>query len=167
MRTKKGIINALNFKTNDTQQDDTIILQKAIDQGAKEHLPVFIPKGIYLVGALFLKDKSHLIFEEGAVLKGRTDIEAFPEIDTRVAGVEMKWPAAILNVLSAKDILIEGKGIIDGQGDHWWELYWEKIKKAGQELNTIKRDFVGLRIMLLNVHALVYCIMQNMLLFVI
>lgn len=55
MRTKKGIINALNFKTNDTQQDDTIILQKAIDQGAKEHLPVFIPKGIYLVGALFLK----------------------------------------------------------------------------------------------------------------
>lgn len=32
----------------------------------------------------------------------------------------MKWPAAILNVLSAKDILIEGKGIIDGQGDHWW-----------------------------------------------
>ena len=25
---KKGIINALNFKTNDTQQDDTIILQK-------------------------------------------------------------------------------------------------------------------------------------------
>ncbi|QQA40840.1 hypothetical protein JCP67_08680 [Enterococcus faecium] len=36
MRTKKGIINALNFKTNDTQQDDTIILQKAIDQGAKE-----------------------------------------------------------------------------------------------------------------------------------
>ncbi len=55
MRTKKGIINALNFKTNDTQQDDTIILQKAIDQGAKEHLPVFIPKGIYLVGALFFK----------------------------------------------------------------------------------------------------------------
>ena len=81
MRTKKGIINALNFKTNDTQQDDTIILQKAIDQGAKEHLPVFIPKGIYLVGALFLKDKSHLIFEEGAVLKGRTDIDLWPRAD--------------------------------------------------------------------------------------
>ena len=51
--------------------------------------------------------------------------------------------------------ILEGKGIIDGQGDHWWELYWGKNQKAGQELNTIKRDFVGLRIMLLNVHALV------------
>ncbi|MGG2440377.1 glycoside hydrolase family 28, partial [Enterococcus faecium] len=73
----------------------------------------------------------HLIFEEGAVLKGKTEIEAFPEIDTRVAGIEMKWPAAILNVLSAKDILIEGKGIIDGQGEHWWELYWGKDQKSG------------------------------------
>ncbi len=97
----------------------------------------------------------------------RTDIEAFPEIDTRVAGVEMKWPAAILNVLSAKDILIEGKGIIDGQGDHWWELYWGKDQKSGTRAEYDQKDFVGLRIMLLNVHALVYCIMQNMLLFVI
>ncbi|MHA4750722.1 glycoside hydrolase family 28, partial [Enterococcus faecium] len=89
----------------------------------------FIPKGIYLVGALFLKDKSPLIFTAGAVLKGRTDPEASPEIATRVAGVEMKWPTAILNVLSAKDILIEGKGTIDGQGDQWWELYWGKDQK--------------------------------------
>ena len=60
MQTKKEFINALDFKTNDIQQDDTVMLQKAINQGAKEHLPVFIPKGIYLVGALFLKDPSHL-----------------------------------------------------------------------------------------------------------
>ena len=166
MQTKKEFINALDFKTNDIQQDDTVMLQKAINQGAKEHLPVFIPKGIYLVGALFLKDKSHLIFEEGAVLKGKTEIEAFPEIDTRVAGIEMKWPAAILNVLSAKDILIEGKGIIDGQGEHWWELYWGKDQKSGTRAEYDRKG-VGLQIMLLSVRARVYCIMQNMLSFVI
>lgn len=55
MQTKKEFINALDFKTNDIQQDDTVMLQKAINQGAKEHSPVFIPKGIYLVGALFFK----------------------------------------------------------------------------------------------------------------
>lgn len=62
---KKEFINALDFKTNDIQQDDTVMLQKAINQGAKEHLPVFIPKGIYLVGALFLKIRAISFSKKG------------------------------------------------------------------------------------------------------
>lgn len=117
-------------------------IQQAIDDAAKEHIAVFFPKGIYLVGSLFLRNHSELIFEEGATLLGSTDSDDFPEIFSRVAGVEMSWPAAIINAIDVADIKISGKGIIDGQGPYWWNLYWGEDQVSGQRAQY---DAAGLR----------------------
>lgn len=110
---------------------DTAAIQAAIEHGAKKQLPVLIPKGVYLVGSLFLQTSSHLQFEEGATLLGSTEITDYPEIFARVAGVEMLWPAAVLNAINVTDITISGNGIIDGQGPFWWDLYWGADQKGG------------------------------------
>mgnify|MGYP005982950489 CR=1 FL=1 len=127
------IINVLTYHPMaDGKTKDTEAIQQAIDAGAKQKLPVKFPEGVYLVGSLFLRENSHLIFEEGAVLKGSLDIYDYPEIPTRIAGIELSWPAAIVNIIETKNVKIEGPGCIDGQGEYWWNLYWGKDQKSGQ-----------------------------------
>ena len=121
---------------------DTHAIQEAINQGAEEGVSVFISKGTYLVGALFLKEGSKLKFEEGATLLGSKDLADYPEIETRVAGVEMLWPAAILNAISANNVEISGAGLIDGQGQHWWDIYCGADKNSGLRVDY---DAKGLR----------------------
>ncbi|WBM69305.1 glycosyl hydrolase family 28 protein [Buttiauxella sp. WJP83] len=123
-------------------EKDTFAIQQAINQGAEQGVTVYISKGIYLVGALFLKEGSKLKFEKGATLLGSTDISDYPEINTRVAGVEMLWPAAILNAISANNVEISGEGLIDGQGQHWWDIYCGADKNSGLRVDYDKK---GLR----------------------
>jgi hypothetical protein len=44
---------------------------------------------------------------------------------TRVAGIEMQWPAALINVYEQSDVKISGAGVIDGDGKMWWDAYWK------------------------------------------
>ena len=59
---------------------------------------VLVPPGTYLSGALFLKSNVELRLEEGAVIRAVQDDAAFPDNWTRVAGIEMYWPAALVNI---------------------------------------------------------------------
>lgn len=68
---------------------DTTAIQKTID-AATAGSKVVLPAGIYLVGSLFLKSELQLEFKSGAQLLGSKAIADYPEIDARVAGVEMK-----------------------------------------------------------------------------
>jgi polygalacturonase len=36
----------------------------------------------------------------------------------------MIWPAGLINVIGKKNVMISGKGEIDGQGKPFWESYW-------------------------------------------
>ena len=60
---------------------------------------VFEP-GVYLTGSLFIKEGVELRIDKGVELKGSQHFEDYPEIDTRIAGIEMRWPAALLNILN-------------------------------------------------------------------
>jgi polygalacturonase len=42
---------------------------------------------------------------------------------TRVAGIEMSWPAALINVYEQSDVSITGKGAVDGDGKAFWDSY--------------------------------------------
>lgn len=84
--------------------------------------------GTYLTGALFLKSHVNLRVDEGVTLLGTHDEAAYPLLPTRVAGIEMAWPAGLINVDRQEDVQISGKGTIDGQGDFWWKKYWELRK---------------------------------------
>ncbi|GAF38865.1 polygalacturonase [Agrilactobacillus composti DSM 18527 = JCM 14202] len=130
---KQTVFNVKAFDAiGDGQHLDTKAIQKAIDMAAIEQGTVIIPAGTYLVGALFLKSHVTLTLTQNAKLIGSTDINDFPEVFSRVAGVEMNWPAAIINLLTVTDVTINGFGTIDGQGPHWWAEYWGEDTKSGR-----------------------------------
>jgi polygalacturonase len=105
---------------------DTAAIQKAIDAAAKagDGVVVFKP-GVYLSGALFLKSHTELRLDEGSEIRGVQDLAAYPVMQTRVAGIEMKWPSALVNVYEQSHVKIGGKGTIDGDGKIWWDKYWK------------------------------------------
>jgi len=89
---------------------------------------VFAP-GIYLSGALFLKDGVELRIDKGVELRGSQHFEDYPLIDTRIAGIEMKWPAALLNIIGAKKAAVTGEGKVNAQGKFCWDKYWSMRKE--------------------------------------
>ena len=104
---------------------DTVAIQKAIDAAAKNNGTVVFKPGVYLSGSLFLKSGSNLRIDEGVEIRGVLSQDAYPILPTRVAGIEMKWPAALINVYEQSHVKISGKGVIDGDGEIWWDRYWK------------------------------------------
>jgi polygalacturonase len=109
----------------DGKQLETVALQKAIDKAAKVGGTVSVKPGTYLTGSLFLKSGVTLDLPQGATLIGSRELEDYPVIPTRIAGIEMRWPAALINVRDQHNVSITGKGTIDGDGPKWWKSYWE------------------------------------------
>jgi len=113
----------------------TEAIQKAIDTCSKAGggTVVFSP-GTYLTGSIFLKDKVDLRVDKQVTLKGVQDDSAYPDVFTRVAGIEITWPAALINAHNLSGVKIYGEGTIDGSGKMWWDRYWkmrEEYEKKG------------------------------------
>ena len=109
----------------------TKAIQAAIDEAARDGGKVVLGEGTYLSGSLFLKSGIEFYLSEGAVLLGVQDEAEYPFVPSRVAGVEMEWPAGLLNVMNQVDVVISGPGTIDGQGEYWWKKYWGDDRKGG------------------------------------
>ena len=103
----------------------TAAIQKAIDAAAPAHGTVTFKPGTYLTGAIFLKSGVTFRVDEGVTLTGVQDTAAYPTMPSRIAGIEMTWPSALINVYEQSDVKITGKGTIDGNGKMWWDLYWK------------------------------------------
>jgi len=109
---------------------NTLAIQKAIDDcAAQGGGKVVFEKGKYLTGSIYLKTGVQLHIEEGVELLGSQDIKDYPEINTRVAGVEMLWPSALINIIKQKNAAVTGEGIIDAQGKPFWDAYWALRKE--------------------------------------
>ncbi|HSY70039.1 MAG TPA: glycosyl hydrolase family 28 protein [Edaphobacter sp.] len=104
---------------------ETAAIQKAIDAAAPSSGTVTLKPGTYLSGSLFLKSDVTLEVPEGVTLIGSQKLEDYPLLPTRIAGIEMTWPAALINVRDQHNVTITGKGIIDGDGPIWWKSYWD------------------------------------------
>src|SRR5437868_1571914 len=77
---------------------NTAAIQNAIDAAAKEHGTVVFPAGTYLTGAVFVKTGATLRLDKGVTLLGSQDIKDYPVMPSRIAGIEMSWPAALVNI---------------------------------------------------------------------
>ncbi|MDR1809850.1 MAG: glycoside hydrolase family 88 protein [Prevotella sp.] len=101
----------------DGKTPDSPVIQQAIDACcAGGGGTVVIPPGTYLCGTVRMKDNVRLYLDKNALLLGSTDIHAYdnPDPFTEGLGVEVGW--AFIVAIDAKNIAVEGEGIIDGQG---------------------------------------------------
>jgi polygalacturonase len=109
----------------DSTSNSTKAIQAAIDACSRAGggRVQFTP-GQYVTGAIFLKHDVELRVDSGVTLLGSQDDADYPERPTRVAGIEMSWPSALINVLGERNVKISGRGTIDGRGQKWWDKYW-------------------------------------------
>src|SRR6476469_9914819 len=92
----------------------TVAIQRAIDAAAAAGGgDVVVSRGPYLTGSIFLKSRVNLRVDDGGELRGVEDDTAYPDMWTRVAGIEINWPAALVNVCEQSDCRVYGKGVID------------------------------------------------------
>ena len=100
---------------------------------------ILIPKGVFVTGAIFLKQGVNLRIEKGGVLKGSAKQDDYPQIMTRWEGIERKWTSALLNIIDVNNIEISGEGTIDGSGTEWPRIIRQNNQKF-QELSQATRD---------------------------
>ncbi|MEO8172534.1 MAG: glycoside hydrolase family 28 protein [Sediminibacterium sp.] len=104
-------------------------IQKAIDAcAAKGGGIVTLQPGTYVSGSIFLKDKVNLRIDKGVLILGSQNFDDYPEMDTRIAGIEMKWPAALINIINVKNATVSGEGVINARGKFCWDKYWTMRK---------------------------------------
>lgn len=100
-------------------------IQKAIDEcSTKGGGRVLLSPGEYVSGALFVKSNVELNIPAGVTILGSQVESDYPKTPSRIAGIEMSWPSALINVNDAKNVKITGAGTIDGRGQLWWDKYW-------------------------------------------
>ena len=78
-----------------------------------------VPKGTFLSGAIFLKQGANLLVEKDGVLKGTTNPDDYPQIQTRWEGTEEMYTASFVNAEGVTGLTISGEGTIDGSGEEW------------------------------------------------
>lgn len=127
----KKVFNTADYgAVNDTSITSTAFIQKAIDDCAKKGGGVVVFKpGVYVTGSLFIKSNVQLRIDKDVTLLGSQNFNDYPEIDTRIAGIEMKWPAALINIIDAKNAALTGKGVINARGKFCWDKYWMMRKE--------------------------------------
>jgi polygalacturonase len=106
---------------------NTKAIQSVIDEcGRSGGGTMVIPKGVFLSGALFLKPGVNIELQDGAVLKGSTDINDYPKINTRIEGHFEPWRTALINGDRIDHLRITGTGTLDGSGKPFWLEFYRR-----------------------------------------
>jgi polygalacturonase len=77
---------------------------------------VIVPQGSFLTGTIQLKDNTTLHLDKGATILGSIHLSDYRNLDPFVEGLGISVGWALLVAVDARNIRIEGEGIIDGQG---------------------------------------------------
>ncbi|GLT25124.1 hypothetical protein SLA2020_002750 [Shorea laevis] len=122
-------------------------MQRFGDKGGSQ---LNVPRGRWLTGSFNLTSNFTLFLEEGAVILGSQDPEEWPIIDPlpsygrgreRLGGRHI----SLIHGNGLTNVVITGQnGTIDGQGNMWWDLLWNKTLKytRGHLLELMNSDYI-------------------------
>lgn len=123
-RRRLDVTQAPYGARGDGQTLNTAALQRAMDDcGPGDE--VYVPRGVFLTGALRLHSDMAVYLEEGAVLQGTEDPKDYlPKIWSRFEGTEQECYQSLLNLgqidhtagPNCRNVLLYGKGAISGGG---------------------------------------------------
>lgn len=105
-------INIIEFGAKpDGFSDNTIIIQKAIDQCSNNGGgTIYFPKGIFMSGTLFIKNNVGINLAKSAILKGIALDSVYP--------VTISGRKGFIRIDNVSNVTISGDGTIDGSGDN-------------------------------------------------
>lgn len=87
---------------------------------------ILIPEGKWLTGPIHIKSNMNLHISEGAeVLFSKDKEDYLPVVRQRHEGVEAYNYSPMIYAYKVKNVAITGKGVLNAQGDHWWEWFEE------------------------------------------
>ena len=100
----------------------TTAIQRAVDACADAGGgTVYFAPGVYLSGSVFLKDHVRLYLDAGAVLRGSARPEDYPAIPRLNGRGQPAFSGGfLLYADGVRNVAIEGRGTIDGQGRAFW-----------------------------------------------
>jgi polygalacturonase len=106
---------------------DTAAIQAAIDScSQKGGGTVRLTTGTYLSAPIVLKSNITLQLDKGATLLGSADHAEYPVwIEFRLPGLQ-----SLVSATNATNIFIIGEGVIDGNGESWWQ-YARSVRDGG------------------------------------
>lgn len=104
---------------------------------------VIVPQGEWLTGPVVLKSNVDLHLEEGAVLKFKTDPNAYlPQVFSRFESSEIYGFSPFIYALDQENIAVTGKGTLDGQANaqNWWS--WIRGRPGRSKIAKMNMDSV-------------------------
>jgi polygalacturonase len=113
-------LNILDFGADKSGESlSTAAIQEAVNK-CPEGGCVYVPEGVYISGALFLKSDMTLFIDKGAVIKGSDNSDDYPIKTYRWEGEETECYASLINAGIGADgvqnLIIDGDGTIDANG---------------------------------------------------
>jgi hypothetical protein len=113
---------------HDKSEKCTEAIHRAIDAaynagGGK----VLVPEGDWLTGPIHLKSNINLHLDDGASIYFSEDKKDYlPVVYQRSEGVEVYNYSPLIYANKVKNVAITGKGVLEGQGQHWrdWWRDW-------------------------------------------
>lgn len=147
-KEERACLNVLAFGAAEEKEDCTAFLQAALN-ACPVNGTVFVPRGVYHTGPLFMRSNTTLYLEEGAVLKGHTQREKYPILPGMIQpgpaeynlgtweGNPLDCFASLITAVGEENVCVCGNGVLDGNADKsdWWED--AKVRRGAWRPRTV------------------------------
>lgn len=125
---------------NNTQAFNKAIEKCSKDKGGK----IIVGPGKYLTGPIHLKSNINLHLEKDVIILFGSNFDDYPPVKSRWEGVECYGYCPCLYGENLNNVSITGPGIIDGQGQAWWNEFKKRRQGSKEPFSVHDKEFAKL-----------------------